>query len=77
MVEDVYRPGEQVPQAGIYQVTHYQHRLPHEAVIKPGQVFPHCRVCGGHVRFRLMRSASPIEVDRDFDAPETAPGPAQ
>jgi len=76
MADDVYRPGEQVPHAGIYQVTHYQHRLPHEAVIKPSQAFPNCRVCGRQVRFRQMRSASPIELDRDFEAGEAAPGAA-
>ncbi len=74
MSEEVFRPGEAVSQPGIYQVTHYQHRMPHEAVIKDGTRVPGCRVCGDQVRFRMVRSASPIELDRDFESDHAAPG---
>ncbi len=75
MVDELYKPGETVPYSGIFQVTHFQHRQPHEAVMKAGEAFPRCRICGEQTRFRMLRSASPIEVDRDFDAGEAASGP--
>ena len=66
MAEQVYKPGEKPPLAGIYQVIHYRHRLYHEVTILDGQEFPVCRSCGERVRFRLVRNAAPVEEDRDF-----------
>jgi hypothetical protein len=66
MAEQVYKPGEKPPIAGIYQVMHYRHRLYHDVTILEGPVFPACRSCGERVRFRLVRSAEPVESDRDF-----------
>jgi len=63
-----FKPGDKVPQSGIYQVAHYQHRMPHEAVITDQHPFPTCRVCGARVRYKLSRGADPIEDDRDFGA---------
>ena len=68
MAEDVFKPGDSVPRSGIYQVVHYQHRMPHEAVVTERQMFPVCRVCGARVRYKLARGADPIDDDRDFTA---------
>ena len=73
MAEQVYRPGDTVPRSGIYRVVHAQHRGEHEAVVLDGAPFPACKHCRNNVSFRLLRSAAPIEKDRDFsgsDAPE-------
>jgi hypothetical protein len=74
MAEEVFKPGDKVPRSGIYQVTHYQHRIPHEAVVTAMQPFPVCRICGARVRYRLARGAEPIERDRDFSDSKAAGG---
>ena len=64
--EKIYRAGEQVPHSGIYRVSHYQHRMPHDAVLRNGEVFPVCNKCGERVVFRLSTSAVSISDDQDF-----------
>ena len=68
MTEEVFKPGDAVPRGGIYNVVHYQHRMPHDAVLTDAQPFPLCHVCGARVRYRLVRSGEPIEDDHDFKA---------
>lgn len=51
-----YRPGEIVPESGVYRVTHDSHRLMHEATLLEGEKFPICRKCKLDVRFDLRRS---------------------
>ncbi len=53
----VYKPGQVVPKAGIYRVSHAEHRLPHRASFKAGDQFPPCTKCADHVRFELMMAA--------------------
>jgi hypothetical protein len=50
-----YRPGELVPENGVYRVTHNSHRLMHEATLLKGDRFPLCRECKDGVRFELRR----------------------
>jgi hypothetical protein len=50
----VYKPGQVVPKAGIYKVSHAEHRLPHKATFKVGDKFPPCSKCAADVRFELM-----------------------
>ncbi len=64
--EQVYKPGDTVPESGIYQVMHYQHRLYHEATLVRGSRFPECLQCQERVRFRLVATAAHIDTDRDF-----------
>jgi hypothetical protein len=64
--EKTYRSGEQVPNTGLYRVFHYQHRMPHDAVLWYGEHFPACNKCGERVTFRLSASAEPISDDQDF-----------
>jgi hypothetical protein len=53
----VYKPGQVVPKAGIYRVSHAEHRLPHRASFKAGDQFPLCSKCADAVCFELMRAA--------------------
>ncbi len=66
MADEVFQPAERVPESGIYQVQHYRHRLYHEVTIPRGANFPVCGECGNNVRFRLVRTAPPLESDRNF-----------
>ena len=53
----VYKPGQVVPKAGIYRVSHAEHRLPHRASFKAGDQFPPCAKCADEVRFELLVAA--------------------
>ncbi len=66
MAEQVFRPGEQVSESGIYRVSHIEHRPEHEVTLFEGEEFPSCVRCGKGVRFQLERSANAIQHDRDF-----------
>ena len=66
MAAQVYKPGESVPESGVYRVVHGQHRSDHEATLFSGEQFAGCAVCGQNVRFELLRKAVPIRQDRDF-----------
>lgn len=49
--------GQQVPESGIYRVTHSAHRLPHEVTLLRGEQFPRCSRCGDSVTFELVQTA--------------------
>jgi hypothetical protein len=66
MAEQVFKPGEDVPQSGLYLVVHAEHRADHEATLFQGEQFPSCAQCEVEVRFRLLRGATPISSDSDF-----------
>jgi hypothetical protein len=57
--EKIYRSGERVSCTGLYRVSDYQHRMPHDAVLRQGDVFPACNKCGERVTFRLSANADP------------------
>ncbi|HEY6971771.1 MAG TPA: hypothetical protein VJA94_21350 [Candidatus Angelobacter sp.] len=50
-----HKPGEVVPQTGIYKIYHDQHRLMHEAALLENTFFPCCKKCRSAVRFVLAR----------------------
>ncbi len=56
MAVSVYKPGEIVPESGLYRIDHDQHRLMHEATLTAGMLFPRCRRCNDEVRFTLVRA---------------------
>jgi len=56
-----FKTGQVVPHSGIYQVSHSEHRLPHEVTLLRGNSFPPCSKCGNNVVFRLLRA---VTVDR-------------
>lgn len=68
-----YRPGEIVPQSGIYRITHEpaHAEMPHEVTVIKGRRFPTCRHCKG-VRFELAhapRHVSEIDHFEEAQAP--------
>ncbi|MBV9609139.1 MAG: response regulator [Acidobacteria bacterium] len=56
----MYKPGNVVPESGIYVVTHKQHRPKHHNLLLKGQKFPRCRTCGEAVRFQPLRVAATL-----------------
>ncbi|HEY6971296.1 MAG TPA: hypothetical protein VJA94_18950 [Candidatus Angelobacter sp.] len=72
--EQVFQPGEVVPESGVYTVMHAEHRQRHWATIFKGDRFPQCARCGKGVRFMLARPAILISEDLDFTQSSTAPG---
>jgi len=67
--EQVFRAGDEVPESGVYTVLHHLHRESHVATILKKERFPVCAQCAGQVRFVLVRSATPISDDSDFQHP--------
>lgn len=64
-----YKPGDPIPETGIYEVIHDRaHRTAHEAVMLAGDKFPACDTCFERVRFRLVRTAPYIFDDADFES---------
>ena len=76
-----YRPGELVPESGVYRVTHDEHRLMHEAMLLVGSKFPVCKRCNRSVRFELRRAVkNPTQIVSGYhaileDYPDTEPFP--
>ena len=73
-----YRPGERVPESGVYRVTHDEHRLMHEATLLARDLFPLCKQCKRQVRFELRRAIkNPIQISGYHaileDYPESEP----
>jgi len=58
MLRNTFKPGEPVPNRGLYWVHHYQHRLAHLARIR-FSTFPGCAQCTERVRFE----PAPISTD--------------
>jgi hypothetical protein len=56
-----FKTGDVVPESGIYQVVHGEHRLPHEVTLLRANPFPPCAQCGNKVTFKLLRG---VTVDR-------------
>ena len=67
-------PGEPVALSGIYEICHNDE--PRETTLLfRGACFPICALCGGNVRYKLVRTAPHISEDPDFasDPAETIP----
>ncbi len=62
----LFKPGDAVPDSGLYEAIHHSHRESHTVSVTVGALFPDCNVCDGDVRFRFLRPAAPIEHDEDF-----------
>lgn len=64
----LFKPGDLVPESGIYEVIHNgDHRQAHDAVMIHGDPFPACETCNEQVRFRIVRTAPYIFQDQDFE----------
>ena len=65
-VGEEFKPGQEVPNSGIYKVTHdLAHTVEHEVTCVYGKRFPPCRDCH-HPRFVLVRKAQHIEANEHF-----------
>jgi hypothetical protein len=40
--------------------------MPHDAMMKRGELFPACNKCGERVLFRQSNTAEPLRCDQDF-----------
>src|ERR1700757_2449770 len=72
-----YRPGEIVPQSGIYTITHDPAHadMPHEVTVIKGRRFPTCRHCKG-ISFELAHAAKHDgEIDPLDEAHAPVPDP--
>ena len=66
-IGDVFKPGDKVPHSGIYQVVHDRnHAEQHDVTCVFGKIFPPCKGCGSHPRFKLVRAARHIETSEQF-----------
>jgi YjzC-like protein len=55
---DQFKPGDQAPKSGIYDVVHDGvHQDQHQVTMVKGETFPPCRQCGDHPRFSLALHA--------------------
>jgi len=62
-----YKPGDEVPNSGIYKVIHDpNHAHEHEVTAVVGEHFPPCNHCGRHPRFELVRAANHISMHPEF-----------
>ena len=70
-----FRPGEIVPQSGIYTITNDPAHAdtPHDVTVIKGRRFPTCRHCKG-IRFELGHAARHVG---EIDHLEEAHAPAQ
>lgn len=50
-----FKPGELVPESGVYCIEHHSHRLMHVVTLAAHIRFPRCKRCGEAVRFTLLR----------------------
>ena len=66
-IGDIFKPGEKVQHSGIYEVEHDKaHAQKHEVTCVFGKVFPPCKGCGQHPRFKLVRAAQHVETNDNF-----------
>ena len=53
-----YKPGDTVPDSGIYKVNHDKnHAAEHEVTAIKGEPFPPCNNCGKGITYSLVRQA--------------------
>jgi hypothetical protein len=67
MSQQAFKPGDTVPDSGIYRAHHAnEHRKAHAVVLLSRGNFPVCAVCGKAVRFDYVQVAPHIFDDKDF-----------
>lgn len=68
IARDTLKPGERVPESGIYDINHRNcHSQVVQALFVQGESLPSCRLCGNRVRFQLHQAVPHISEDRGFD----------
>ena len=68
-----FKPGEQVPVSGIYDVLHDSldgepHAQPHQVTAVSGAIFPPCRGCDDGVRYQLHQAAEHVGEHHFFQS---------
>ena len=67
VAEKNFRPGDVVPETGIYVILHqHNHDSRQELMLLSNAKFPRCRRCGDQVRFQLLRAVPYLFDDEDF-----------
>lgn len=56
-----YRPGDRIPQEGVYRAVHSPDTSHHFLVLREGHVFPRCQGCRDAVRFESVPISTPID----------------
>jgi hypothetical protein len=65
--ERTYRPGDKVPNTGIYGVYHFDHQPEVGSLaLITDQTFPECAACRDAVLYQLEHAAPHILEDEDF-----------
>jgi hypothetical protein len=65
-IGDVFKPGDTVPNSGIYTMIHdTNHAQSHDVTCVYGKRFPPCRGCS-HPRFKLKYAAQHIDNNDHF-----------
>ena len=72
MAEKEFKPGEVVPESGLYFVRHLEHRDEHEVTLIAAEQFPPCSLCLESVRFRISKAAKTIGEDKNFQTRKSA-----
>jgi len=58
--------GDEIPQSGLYNVFHAEHRTSHKAVLLKGETFPRCEQCKDDVHFQLILEVPELDNDPNF-----------
>jgi len=68
-------PGELIEHSGIYEICH-QDEDRATVILMRNTIFPYCRRCGEHVRYKLVQAVPHISEDDDFrEDPPAADNP--
>jgi hypothetical protein len=65
-MNNYYKPGQEVPSSGIYEVYHQGHSLDHQVTCVKGEPFPPCHGCGHGVQFSLAVAAHHVRNHENF-----------
>jgi hypothetical protein len=56
--------GAKVKRGAVYNVIHFGHRAPHQAILQEAESFPTCRYCGTAVLFEFFE---PLRQSDEFE----------
>jgi hypothetical protein len=65
-VGDIFKPGDKVPNSGIYDVIHDATHPRHQVTCVYEEPFPPCKRCGHGVRFKLAIKALHLKDHENF-----------
>jgi hypothetical protein len=65
-IGDTFKPGDKVPNSGIYEALHDRTHPNHQVTCFFEEPFPPCNQCGHEVRFRLAVAAVHVRSHENF-----------